>query len=126
MESNKLDTIDIIHDDVYDKIENVLSIDLPPLFFGDSSIGIYEYWGSKEVDPPHPYIEIDEEERIIDIDIDYPISDIKEAIDNINKNFIYHIIDDYWGLRYNYKIKEIIINDDGSLKIMIKWLNVTN
>jgi hypothetical protein len=122
MESDKLNKIDMIQDDIYDKIENLLSVDLPPLFFGDSSIGPYEYWGSKEIDPPHPYIEIDENERTIVIHLDYPMDDIMEAVDSINKNFNFYVIDDYWGLMYNYEIKEIIIIEDGSLKITIKWL----
>jgi hypothetical protein len=116
--------IDKIHDDIYNKIDNLLSNNLPPLFFDDSSIGLYEYWGSKEVDPPHPYVEIDEDERILVIDVDYPIDQVKEALDEIDKDFILNLIDDYWDLSYNYKIKDIIITDSGMVEVYIKWINV--
>ena len=116
--------IDKIHDEIYDKITDLLSNDLPPLFFNDSSIGLYEYWGSKEVDPPHPYIEIDEDERMLSIELNHSIEEIEEAVENINKDFVFNVIDDYWGLSYNYKIKDIIITDTGMIEVCIKWINV--
>jgi len=112
--------IDII-DKFQDDLNEILTDDPPPIYVDDSSIGVYEYWGSKEVDPPHITVEIDEIDRDVIMDIDDYSPDI---VDLINDEEIYSfIIDDYYNLKYNYHIENVKKNDD-KIIVTVKWDDV--
>jgi len=118
--------IDEIINDIILQIENSLSDNLPLLYYDDDSIGIYEYWGFIMVDPPKPYIEIDESEREIIIKNVYPLQLLLDALDFFNNrtsenHYSWHsyIIDDK-NQKYNYHIKNCIILND-IIIITIEW-----
>jgi len=122
MGSNELNIImydiDVV-DKFQDDLNEILTNDPPPIYLDDSSIGAYEYWGSKEVDPPHITVEIDEINRDVLMNIgDYS----PDIVDLINDEDIFSfVIDDYYGLKYNYHIVKAKKIDENKFIITVNW-----
>lgn len=114
---NNDEKMDYIIDFITDDIIN----NPPSIYHGDSSIGVYEYWGAIMVDPPSPYIEIDEKDRDIKI---YVEGDIDYIIYNLNndKN-TYTATDDRYT--YEFTIDNSFKYDHNLIIVNILWGDVT-